>query len=354
MRALVYRGPGSLTVEDRERRPLGPGEARVRVESAGLCGTDVRIFSGQHGAYAGVTDRVPGHEIVGRLIELGAGATSTPPLGTRVFVAPNFGCGECGFCRHGDENLCRSTQALGITRDGGFAEEVVVPAPAVRSGNLIALADEQDPSTATLIEPLACVVRGQDKVSLASGDTVYVAGAGPVGLLHVALARARGASLIVCSDRSATRREAAGRAGADTALDWSTTDPEVALAELTQGRGVDVVVAAAPSHDLQAQSLRLAAPSGRVLLFAGLPRSRPTVKLDTNLVHYKELVVTATTASSLLDCTAAARLLATELPDLGWVVTDTFSLDDAEAAAARAQDRAALKVVVTPAGSGAA
>lgn len=353
MRALVYRGPGALRVESRERQDLGPGEARVRVESAGLCGTDVRIFSGQHGAYAGVTDRVPGHEIVGRLVEVGDGAAPTAALGSRVFLAPNFGCGECAFCRRGDENLCRSTQALGITRDGGFAEEVVVPAAAVRSGTIIALSDDQDPSTATLIEPLACVVRGQDKVGLGAGDTVYVAGAGPVGLLHVALARARGATAIVCADRSATRRAAAERAGADTTFDWSATDPEVFLAELTQGSGVDVVVAAAPSHDLQAQSLRLAAPGGRVLLFAGLPKSRPTVELDTNVIHYKELVVTATTASSLRDCTEAARLLSAELPDLGWVVTDTFSLHDAEAAAARAQDRSALKVVISP-GTGAA
>ena len=348
MRALVYRGPGSLRVETRERRPLGPGEARVLVESAGLCGTDVRIFAGQHGAYAGVTDRVPGHEIVGRLAELGEDAAATPALGTRVFLAPNVGCGVCAFCVQGAENLCRSTQALGITLDGGFADEVVVPAAAVRSGNVIALADDQDPSTATLVEPLACVVRGQDKVGLGAGDTVYVAGAGPVGLLHVALARARGASMIVCADRSATRRDAAERAGAEVTLDWSTTDPEAALADLTQGRGVDVVVAAAPSHDLQAQALRLAAPSGRVLLFAGLPRSRPTVELDTNEIHYKELVVTATTASTLGDCTKAARLLTTELGDLGWVITDTFALDDAEAAAARAQDRGALKVVISP------
>lgn len=353
MRALVYRGPGALRVENRGSTVLGPGEARVRVESAGLCGTDVRIFKGQHGAYADVTDRVPGHEIVGRLVELGEGAAPTPPLGTRVFLAPNFGCGECAFCLRGAENLCRSTQALGITRDGGFAEEVVVPAPAVRSGNVIALADDQDPSAATLIEPLACVVRGQEKVGLGAGDTVYVAGAGPVGLLHVALARARGASLVVCADRSATRRAAAERAGAEVTFDWSTTDPEAALADLTQGGGIDVVVAAAPSHDLQAQSLRIAAPSGRVLLFAGLPKSRPTVELDTNLIHYKELLVTATTASSLLDCTEAARLLASELDDLGWVVTDRFALEDAEVAAARAQDRGALKVVITP-GSGAA
>jgi L-iditol 2-dehydrogenase len=353
VRALVYRGSGSLVVEDRERPALGPGEARVGVESAGLCGTDVRIFGGQHGAYAGVTDRVPGHEIVGRLIEVrteaGTGTAATPALGTRVFVAPNVGCGACAFCLRGAENLCRTTQGLGITRDGGFAEEVVVPAAAVRAGNLIALADDQDPSTATLVEPLACVVRGQDKAGVRAGDSVFVAGAGPVGLLHVALARARGASTIICSDRSATRRAAAERAGADVTFDWSAVDPVATVEELTQGRGVDVAIAAAPSHELAAQSLLLAATGGRVLLFAGMPRSRPTAELDINAIHYKELTVTATTASSLLDCTEAVALLSTELGDLGWLVTDTFGLDEAAAAAARAQDRSALKVVITPA-----
>ena len=348
MRALVYTGPGRLEVQERASVPLGPGEARLAVESAGLCGTDVRIFSGQHGAYAGVTDRVPGHEIVGRLVEVGAGAQAAstggglPPLGTRVFVAPNVGCGECTFCRHGDENLCRTTQALGITRDGGFADEVVVPAAALRAGNLIALRDDQDPSTATLIEPLACVVRGQDKAGVEPGDTVFVAGAGPVGLLHVALALARGASTVVCSDRSPVRRAAAERAGAASTFDWSTTDPVAAVEELTGGRGVDLAIAAAPSHELAAQTLRLTAPGGRVLLFAGMPRSRPTAELDINEIHYKELTVTATTASSLRDCTEAARLLGSGLGDLGWMVTDAFSLDDAQAAAERAQDRAAL------------
>ena len=354
MRALVYAGPGRLEVRDRASVPLGPGEARVAVESAGLCGTDVRIFSGQHRAYAGVTDRVPGHEIVGRLVEAGAAAQGLPPLGTRVFLAPNFGCGECGFCRHGDENLCRATQALGITRDGGFADEVVVPAPAVRAGNVIALGEDQDPSAATLIEPLACVVRGQDKAGVRPGDTVFVAGAGPVGLLHVALARARGASTVVCSDRSPVRRAAAERVGAAATFDWSSTDPVAAVEELTHGRGVDLAVAAAPSHELAAQTLRLAAPGGRVLLFAGLPRSRPTAELDINEIHYKELTVTATTASSLRDCTEAARLLGAGLGDLAWLVTDRFALDDAEAAAGRAQDRAALKVVITPGAQGAA
>ncbi|HEY0240158.1 MAG TPA: zinc-binding dehydrogenase, partial [Friedmanniella sp.] len=105
--------------------------------------------------------------------------------------------------------------------------------------------------------------------------------------------------------------------------------------------------------ELAAQSLRLAATGGRVLLFAGMPKSRPTAELDVNEIHYKELTVTATTASSLLDCTEAVRLLSTGLGDLRWLVTDTFSLDEAQAAAARAQDRSALKVVITP-GSGVA
>ena len=140
----------------------------------------------------------------------------------------------------------------------------------------------------------------------------------------------------------------AERVGAASTFDWSATDPVAAVEQLTGGRGVDLAIAAAPSHELAAQTLRLTAPGGRVLLFAGMPRSRPTAELDINEIHYKELTVTATTASSLRDCTEAARLLGSGLGDLGWMVTDAFSLDDAQAAAARAQDRAALKVVITP------
>ena len=232
-----------------------------------------------------------------------------------------------GFCRDGNENLCIRTEALGITLDGGFAQQVIVPAAAVEHGNIIRLNAELSPDTATLLEPLACVVRGQDKAMVTGRErVVVVAGCGPIGLLHIALA-ARGAELIIASDRSAARRAAA--AGADVSVDRETTDPERVVAEMTDYAGADVVIAAAPSPELQAAALKMAAPQGRVLLFAGLPKTQSGVELDTNLIHYKELLVTGTTASTLSDCQQAVTVMEQQLPNLDWLITEVFALAQA-------------------------
>jgi len=348
MRAVVYRGPRDLVVADVDVRLLDRGDVRVAVDSAGVCGTDVRIFKGEHSGFANGTGRVPGHEVVGRVSEVGPGVS--PPglaVGDVVFVAPNIGCGVCAQCRRGNENLCPTTEAIGISLDGGFAERVLVPARAVERGNLIPLGSVSS-DAGVLIEPLACVLRGQDKVDVHEGDTVFVAGAGPVGLLHVALARTRGAALVICSEPSAVRREAALRAGAAVVVDPTTADPHESVAAATGGLGADVVITAAPVHALQSAALHLAATGGRVLFFGGLPKSRPTVELDTNLIHYKELSVFGSTASTLDDCRRAAEIVGRGGIELDWMVSDRYALEDFAEAVGRAQDPAALKVVVKP------
>ena len=348
MRAVVYRGPRDLVVADVDVRLLDRGDVRVAVDSAGVCGTDVRIFKGEHSGFANGTGRVPGHEVVGRVSEVGPGVS--PPglaVGDVVFVAPNIGCGVCAQCRRGNDNLCPTTEAIGISLDGGFAERVLVPARAVERGNLIPLGSVSS-EAGVLIEPLACVLRGQDKVDVHEGDTVFVAGAGPVGLLHVALARTRGAALVICSEPSAVRREAALRAGAAVVVDPTTADPHESVAAATGGLGADVVITAAPVHALQSAALHLAATGGRVLFFGGLPKSRPTVELDTNLIHYKELSVFGSTASTLDDCRRAAEIVGRGGIELDWMVSDRYALEDFAEAVGRAQDPAALKVIVKP------
>jgi len=348
MRAVVYRGPRDLVVAEVDERPLGRGDVRVAVESAGVCGTDVRIFKGEHSAYANGIGRVPGHEVVGRVCEIGPGPVAPGvAVGDVVFIAPNIGCGVCVRCRRGNENLCPTTRAIGISLDGGFGESVIVPAQAVERGNLIPL-PSVSPDDGVLIEPLACVLRGQDRVDVHKGDTVFVAGAGPVGLLHIALARTRGAAHVICSQPSARRRDAALRAGASVVIDPNTADVQDAVAEATGGAGADVVITAAPVHAVQAVGLHLAACSGRVLFFGGLPKSRPTVELDTNLIHYKELLVAGTTASTLDDCRRAAQIVSDRQIELDWMVSDRYNLEDFAAAIQRAQDPAALKVIVKP------
>jgi L-iditol 2-dehydrogenase len=347
MRAAAYHGPGDLQVEDRARPAIGPGEALLRVRGCGICGTDHRIVAGAHRHYPPGTVRVPGHEVVGEIVEAGPAVKDALPAGP-VFVAPNMGCGRCEHCLSGNNNRCAAFQAIGITVDGGFAEHLRVPAEAIAQGNVIALDERIDPAAATLIEPLACVLRGQEPLDIAPAGTVLVVGAGPVGILHVMLARLQGAGRILIADRWPNRLALAYRQGADVAIDVGTQDLAAAVNAETAGRGVDVVIVAAPSHEANARALVLAAPGGRISWFAGLPKNRPTVCIDANLLHYKELRVTGTTACSTLDCRRAAAIVNSGRLDLEPLLTRRISLDEIRTEFGEVKDRSTIKTVLVP------
>src|SRR5512135_2972857 len=136
MLAAVYHGPNDLRVEDVPVPEIGAGELLVKVISASICGTDLRILHGGHPMFPPGTIRIPGHELVGTISEVGAEVQDYTP-GQRVFCAPNTGCGHCRQCITGNNNLCANYDALGVTRDGGFAEYVRIPAASVRQGNVI-------------------------------------------------------------------------------------------------------------------------------------------------------------------------------------------------------------------------
>ncbi len=340
MDALVYRGPEALELERRATPDPGPGEVLVRVEACGICGTDLRIAAGVHRAYPDGTVRVPGHEIAGRVEAVGNGAVVE--VGERVFVAPNVGCGRCDQCRAGRVNLCRTPHALGITRDGALATHMLVGADLVGQGNLLPVPAGFDPAAIAVVEPLACVLRGQRPCRITAADVVLIVGAGPIGLLHLLAARTRGPRAIVVSEPSPARRAQAGEWGADRALDPGE------LPAALEAAGADVVIVAAPAASAQALALELAAPGGRVNFFAGLPRDGSRVELDTNLIHYKELVVTGTTACTTEDCREALDLVLSGAVDTGRLITERRPLAEAREAFAAARSGEQLKVVIEP------
>ncbi|WP_210493321.1 zinc-binding dehydrogenase [Patulibacter sp. SYSU D01012] len=345
MRVLAYHGPDDLRLEDRADPEPGPGEALLRVRSCGVCGTDLRIQAGHHRAYGPGTVRVPGHEIAGDVVALGDGTDLA--LG-RAFVAPNLGCGRCPQCLAGRENICASPNAIGITRDGGFAEYVLLGEDVIAHGSVMPVPDELDPAPIALVEPLACVLRGARACSVGPGDVVLVVGAGPIGLMHVLVARAKGAARVVVSEPSERRRAQAEAFGADVTVDPTSQDVAALVAEQTEGRGVDVVITAAPIAATQAQALELAATGGRINFFGGLPRGRSEVVLDTNLIHYKELVVTGTTACTRDDCREALDLVLAGRIDTPALVSERLPLEDALQGFAAARAGEALRVVLEP------
>ncbi|HSR19667.1 MAG TPA: alcohol dehydrogenase catalytic domain-containing protein [Anaerolineales bacterium] len=346
MLAAVYHGPNDLRLEQVPVPEIERGEILVRVVSASICGTDLRIWHGNHRMYPPGSVRIPGHEIVGTIAKVSPEIRDYA-VGQRVFCAPNTGCGHCRQCITGHNNLCANYDALGVTSNGGFAEYVRIPARSVQQGNLIPVEQSVDPAVAALLEPFACVVRGQNALRIQPGETVLVMGAGPIGVMHVQLAKSRGASRVVVSEPIAERRTQAAAMGADKVINPETEDLSAAL-RVEGSAGPDVIIVAAPAHAAQEAAVQLAAVGGRINLFGGLPKERPVISLDSNLVHYKELVITGTTACSTADCWQSARIVNAGLVDLSPLISQRFPLKDAVAAFRAAEDRKSLKVVLQP------
>lgn len=347
MLAAVYHGPEDLRVEGCPIPTIGPGEALLRVVSTGICGTDLRILHGTHRKYTPGTVRIPGHEVVGDVVQVGD-AVRGLEVGERVFVAPNMGCGHCRQCISGNNNLCANYDAIGITLDGSFAEYMRVPAAAILQGNLIPISKDVNPAAAALIEPFACVLRGQDALHVQPGEVVLVIGAGPIGSMHALLAHLRGASRVIVSELNPKRVAQATNLGANRVINPTKEDLVAAVAEETSGAGADIVIVAAPAPKAQESALELAAIKGRINFFGGLPKDRPSINFNSNLVHYKELIVTGTTACSTDDCHRAAAITSSGRIDLSKVVGARFALTDVLDAFKAAEQGDSLKVIVEP------
>ena len=208
--------------------------------------------------------------------------------GDRVQVAPGLRCGRCRFCLAGVDNQCRNREILGFTRDGGFAQYITIPLQGALVGALVALPPAVTFETATLAEPLACCIHAQQRVSLGDGDTVLIVGAGPLGLLHLALARRRSARRIFVAEVDAGRRGFALNHGADQIFDPARDAVDEQILEATGGDGVDVLILACSGRGFDPELARAMAPAGRVVLFSGLPGPPLSVMPDANLVHYHE------------------------------------------------------------------
>ena len=347
MLAAVYHGPNDLRVERHPLPEISPSEVLIKVVSTGICGTDIRILHGAHRKYPPGTIRIPGHEVVGDIVEIGSQVTGLETC-QRVFIAPNMGCGHCRQCVSGNNNLCANYDAIGITLDGSFAEYMRVPESAVLQGNLIPVSKVVDPAVAALIEPFACVLRGQNALSIKPGETVLVIGAGPIGSMHILLARLRGAAVVIVSELIPERVMQAKEMGADRVVNPSEEDLLAVVGEATDGQGVDTVIVAAPSHKAQEIAIEAAAISGRINFFGGLPKDRTEIKLNSNLVHYKELIITGTTACSTDDNWGAAAIVSSGRIDLSRLIGARFPLTRANDAFAAAEEGQSLKVIIEP------
>jgi L-iditol 2-dehydrogenase len=326
MKAARLHGIGDLRVDEVDEPRARAGELVVRVRAGQVCGTDVRMY--KQGAKDASAERplTLGHEIAGVIEEVGEGVTRYAP-GTRVAVAPNYGCGVCDVCVSGNTQMCPESQALGVTLDGGFAELMRVPEPAVRQGNVTPLPDHVSFQEAALVEPLSCVYNAFERNAPRPGDVVLIVGAGPIGLMHAKLYLMAGAGAVIMNDLLDERLELCRSIEPDI-VPARPDELERVVSERSGGRGADIVITAAPAPATHQLALDLVAPNGIVSLFGGLPKDREIVPINTNLIHYKQIWVTGTTRQSLRQYRRTLDLIARGNVRLDGIVTKAVDLAD--------------------------
>ncbi|MBN1919136.1 MAG: alcohol dehydrogenase catalytic domain-containing protein [Verrucomicrobia bacterium] len=324
MRAAVYMGPGRIDVKDVETPRPGPGEILLKMRAAAICGTDVRIYL--RGQANVVPPHITGHEICGEIAGLGAGVNGYE-IGQRVTSVTSVGCGTCPACARSWTNMCPGARHIGYHFPGAFAESMVVPAPAVAQGAVLVAPEHLSDDAVALVEPLSCVINGQEPLHVGEGDTVVVIGMGPIGAMHLLLARASGAARTIAVDVEPRRLAMAKGFGPDKVIDGSAVDVVVEVQRLTDGRGADVVIVACGVRQAALQAVAMAAMKGRISFFAGFPKDDPTIALDANAVHYRELAIHGAFASHRTQFERAMWLAAEGKVDLDRLATQHFGLD---------------------------
>jgi L-iditol 2-dehydrogenase len=339
-----FYSPGDIRVEDAPEPYPGPGDVKIRVRNCSTCGTDVKISKFGHHHIR--PPRVMGHEIAGEVVEVGAEVTGWQP-GDRVQVIAAIPDGTCEECRRGRMTVCPNQESMGYHYDGGFAEYTIVPGKVLAVDGLNRIPDALGFDEASVAEPLACVLNGQELARIGEGDDVVIIGAGPIGCMHVRLARARGAARVFLADLNPERLAmSADRVKPDAAIHG--TDLVHQVMKLTDGRGADAIITAAASGAAQEQALQMAARQGRISFFGGLPKDNPVIACDSNLVHYRELTIVGANGSSPRHNARALELIASGAVPVADLITHHLPLADVLEGIDIVARGTAIKVTIEP------
>lgn len=340
MKTAMFYGSRDLRMEETSIPRPEPGEVVIRIDTALTCATDLKTYvRGGHKMIPSLPSPF-GHEFAGRVAEVGKGVEGLEP-GMPVVTANSAPCNECYFCRLDRHNLCDNLEFL----NGAYAEYIRVPKRIVKQ-NLYRIPPNIPFERIALLEPLACVVHGIERTHIEMDDRVAVIGAGPIGLMFVRLIKMTGAEVINLG-RSPWKLEAAKAYGADHVINVTREDPEEAVLELTDGRGVDVVIEAVGIPDIWERAINITRRGGTVNLFGGCEKGSE-VRIDTHKLHYEEKRIMSVFHHTPRYVAMAFDILLRGELDEKVLLTHRLPLDDLADAFIKMERREALKIAVTP------
>jgi L-iditol 2-dehydrogenase len=345
MKAVSVKGKESVSIDELAPPKLEAGDVLVKMRTCGLCGSDLEKVYGLYG----MSSARLGHEPSGEIIDVGNSVKDFSP-GDRVFIHHHVACYSCYFCLHGDYTMCTMYQKSNI-HPCGLSEQIVVPKWNVSRGGLLKLPDTVTFDEASLIEPLACCIRALNKCGLQKGDDVAIFGAGPAGMMHVALAKAFGAGKIIVVDINDFRIDFAKKYCCNVLTFNSRVGKEedliLKIKSSTCYRGVDISIVATGNTKALVQSFESTRKAGKIMLF-GVPSKNSNVSLNMNKLYSNEQSLISCYAASEIETNQALKLIAEKRIDVKRLITHRFTIKNADEAIKCAHEaKDAMKVIVT-------
>jgi L-iditol 2-dehydrogenase len=341
---LVFYGMGDIRVEEMESIPVpGPGELLIKVDAASICGSDIKSY--RVGNPKMCPPRTIGHEF--------SGTVMTPVMaegfaeGDRVTMATTIGCGSCYYCKMGKPNLCKDAKAMGFFFDGALASYMIIPAEAVKRGNVVKVSGDAPPEVIALAEPMSCVLNGLCRIPVRDITSALIIGVGAMGMLHAIALREFGVKNIVCCSSPGRKKELMDSLGFFT---LTPDELEERYLELSDGLGFELVIIAAPSNAVQSDAPKYARKGGYISYFAGLPVAEERIAVSSRTLHYNELIFYGTSDSSVEHVRDAIELLDTQRESVSKLIT-VLPIDEALDGMRSVMDKKAAKIVVFPNGA---
>ena len=341
MKAALVKNDSTITVDDVEKPSLGPGDILVKMESCGICGSDVEKVFGKYSQ----PSRKLGHEPAGIISEVGSKVKDFKK-DDRVFTHHHVPCYSCHFCNHGNETMCPKYYETNLS-PCGLAEEYLVPEWNVSHGGVLKISDSMSFDEAAMIEPLACCIRSWHKFPYKKGDSAAIFGVGPTGMMHVMLAKDKGFEKIFCLDVNDFRLEFAKKFQITQSINSNDSSRKEKILQETENRGVDVAIVATGNLKALDDAIELVRKGGAVMMF-GVPSKGDTMNIDMSKIYSKEITLTTSYAASDYDTKEALELIKSSRADVKSLITHKYSILETQKAFDHARDGSdAMKIIIT-------
>lgn len=341
MKAAFVKDSSKIVIDEVEKPRLGSGDILVKMESCGICGSDIEKVFGKYGQ----PSMRLGHEPAGIIFDVGLNVTEFKK-GDRVFTHHHVPCYDCHYCRHGNETMCPKYYETNLN-PCGLAEEYLVPEWNVAHGGVLKIPDSMSFDKAAMIEPLACCVRSWNKFSFQKNDSIAVFGVGPTGMMHVMLAKSNEFGRIFCLDVNDFRLEFAKKFDITDAINSSDSNRKQKILDQTNNHGVDIAIVATGNLDALKDAIEFVRKGGIVMIF-GVPSKGATTDLDLSVLYSKEISLLTSYAASDADTKQALELIESSKIDVEKLITHRYQIIDTQKAFEHAHSGSdSMKIIIT-------